>query len=213
MNPLDWRLLRETHRGMEAGEEFEERLALTRVALGSLNTGVGMVFLYLLIVLFGLFFFAQYSGSVRWVLLFLLAAALAAIVMRFISVGARDPDAAKGARGLVGRRPGEVRRFAAALERAARGMRYSQIVADERLREALLNRARISRGVPSAELDAARGDPERLAAFLGDPDLARFVLESERESRTWPSVLAAMPRRPAYWSLLQERLAKAEALR
>jgi hypothetical protein len=101
-----------------------------------------------------------------------------------------------------------VRAFAATLERAARGLKYSQIVADERLREALLVRLASDRGVGVGALEAARADPRALETLLGDGALAAFVRRSDAASRHWPHGSAAIPRRPNFWREYCDTLAK-----
>ena len=209
MSPLDWRNLRDSLGGREVPDDLDERMALKRATLRS-PPGAGMLVavLYVALLLLGLVYYASYSGSLRWVLAFLLAAGFGVAAMRLVHQGTRDPDAASGGAGSPAPRPGEVRRFAAVLERAAHGMKYSQIVADERLREALVHRARLQRAAIETS-DTLQRDPAALRHLLGDEELVRFVVRSEESSRIWPGMIDRMPRRPAFWGEFRSILAKA----
>lgn len=63
------------------------------------------------------------------------------------------------------------------LRRARRGRPYSQLLVAQRVRDALLERVRVARGLGYERLNEARRDPALLAELLGDPGLAAFVQE------------------------------------
>jgi len=209
---MDWHLLREVSRRSDSSPDVEERLAIKRIVATSAGWGYGMVFMFLGIFLFGIMFYAQYSGALRWVLVFLLFTAAGTLLLRFVNVRARDPAMLVGATAAVDRRPGEVLRFAALLERSAEGLKYSQIEADERLRKAVLDRVRVARGLGREEIEAARESPAGLHGLLKDKALVLWCLRGERDTAEWPMRVGGMPRRPAFWAEFQDALRRGEAL-
>lgn len=62
------------------------------------------------------------------------------------------------------------------LARARRSMTYSQLVVAQRVRDVLLEKARVQRNLTYEEVNRLRRKSAALQAFLGDPELTRFVL-------------------------------------
>jgi len=207
MNPLDWRLVAQMSK-QGAAVDFEEGAALRSASMQRMQFGVGMVLVFGGLSLGGLVYFASYSGSLRWVLAFLVAVAAALVLLRFVQVDVRDPEDGHRRGGLPGRRPGEIGRFARVLERAAGGLKFSQVMAEERLRDALLHQAAVLRALSPLDIEAARRDAAALRGLLEDGELAAFVLRSDQLSREWPGMISVMPRRPEFWREYRAVLAK-----
>ncbi len=70
----------------------------------------------------------------------------------------------------------QVEDLMALLARARKGMTYSQLVVAQRVRDVLLEKARVERNLAYEEVNRLRRQPAALQAFLGDPELTRFVL-------------------------------------
>lgn len=62
------------------------------------------------------------------------------------------------------------------LARARKGMTFSQLVVAQRVRDVLLEKARVERNLTYEEINRLRRQPAALRDFLDDPELAWFVL-------------------------------------
>ena len=92
-------------------------------------------------------------------------------------------------------------------------MKYSQVMFAARMKDAFLEKVRVSRGLSRDAIDRAKADPEALMSLVGDRDLVVFVLESERNGRHWPALLRYLPPRRAYREDSDRMLARMEAWR
>lgn len=71
----------------------------------------------------------------------------------------------------------QVEELVGLLARAEKGMTYSQLVVAQRVRDALLQKLRVTRGLSYEEVNALRRNPMALHSVLGDAELTTFVLE------------------------------------
>ncbi len=78
---------------------------------------------------------------------------------------------------------GELATLRTTLRRAQDGLAYSQMLFEDRMREAFLEKVRVNRGVSETQIAAATRDEGAMRALVGDPDLAAFVIESARKAR------------------------------
>ncbi len=70
----------------------------------------------------------------------------------------------------------QVEELTTLLARARRSMTYSQLVVAQRVRDVLLEKARVQRNLTYEEVNRLRRKSAALQAFLGDPELTHFVL-------------------------------------
>ncbi len=215
---------KEIQRGPRPGDESpygSDSAMRDRVVASAFGTQVAFGIGFGILILGATVFYAQYSGAVRWLLGIVILAGAAYALVRFVGTRARDPRPLEpGARverraaARVERRAaGELRSLAKNLDRANAGLKYSQVLVAARMKDAFLEKVRISRGLAPAEVERARSDPHRLMALVGDPDLVVFVLESERNHRNWPALLRDLPTRRGFAGESDRMLAKMEAWR
>lgn len=139
-------------------------------------------------------YYALYSGALRWLLFAAIIALFGFVLARFLGKIARDPPR------LVARETsspvaGDLGRLRTTMRRADSGLSYSQLLFEEKLRKAFLEKVRVSRNLSREDLDARTKDPERLQALLGDEVLTGFILETERSARLYPASLPSLPKR------------------
>lgn len=128
---------------------------------------------------------AQFDPVARW------AVALAAIGVAALSAWRQVERRSGEPPPLVEPRPearpsaGRLAVLTAAVDRADRGLPYSQSVVAARARHAFAARLRLHRGLSEEEMRSVQADPERIRALVGDAVLADFLAvdESRRESR------------------------------
>ena len=207
---------REVRRGPRPGDESpfsQESAVRDRVLASAFGTQVAFAIAFSVVVVAATVFYAQYSGAVRWLLGIVVVAAGAYIVVRFVGTRARDPRPLRVIRRVERRATGDLRNLATTLDRAAAGLKYSQVMFAARMKDAFLEKVRVSRGLSREDLDRAWADPNALLALVGDPDLAVFLLESERNHRHWPALLRYLPNRQGFPAEADRMLAKMEAWR
>lgn len=73
---------------------------------------------------------------------------------------------------------GGLKRLAATLGRADRGMRFSQVVVARRVRQAFLTRVRHERGLGEKELENLLAQPAALQRLVRDPYLQAFLVDT-----------------------------------
>lgn len=113
---------------------------------------------------------------VRWTLLLVILFIGAAWSINRI---ARNSVAVKRLRwrpdpSVEGRRPAESLRDL--VLRADKGMRFSQMLLAQKVRDILLERMRVVKGIQYGRINELRRDPRALEAFLGDWELAEFIV-------------------------------------
>jgi len=153
---------------------------------------------------------AVYSGALRWLLYALVLAAVGYLAVRLVA-GTTEPPGL-GPRAPAPAHPlGELSDLRTILQRAQRGLAYSQHVFEARLRDAFLEKVRVLREVPEDALLAAMREPARVRALVGDETLARFVLEGAGVSRGDSG--RALPKRADFAGRVRGLLERMEAWR
>jgi hypothetical protein len=122
-----------------------------------------------------LFYYAQFSGELRWLLAVVSLAVIAMLAWGAIRrrtaeptplVAARSPDVSHG---------GELESFAAAVRRAARGLPYSQALVASRARSAFAERVRLAFGLSPERMHEMQRDPAALHRLFADDALVDFL--------------------------------------
>jgi len=190
------------------GSAEEERAGILIHAFG-----VSTLFLMILVVLLAAAtsYYAAYSGALRWILYALVVAVAGFVAVRALRGVVRDPArlAAKPtAAPVIG---GELTSLRTTLQRASGGLAYSQVMFEERMREAFLEKVRTERDVPEDVLQAAVRNPEKIFAILRDRELAIFVAESERNSRMYPASVPTIEKRENFPARVKGLLDRMEA--
>src|SRR5256712_11548948 len=106
-----------------------------------------------------LLYYAQFSGTIRWLLGVVALAVLAAIAWGQTQRRTSEPSPLAGPRSPGAPREGELDSFAAAVRRAARGLPYSQVLVASRARTAFLARAPPALALPSRAIRDRQPDP------------------------------------------------------
>ena len=122
-----------------------------------------------------LLYYAQFSGTIRWLLGVAALAVLAAAAWGQIQRRTSEPSPLVGPRSPGATREGELDSFAAAVRRAARGLPYSQVLVASRARSAFLERARLALGLPPETIRDVQRDPGALRRMFGDDALVDFL--------------------------------------
>lgn len=175
--------------------------------------GATTLFLLILVVLLAAFtaYYAQYSGALRWLIFASVVGLVGFVAVRVVNATARDPARlAARARESAGV-GGELRALRTTLYRADGGLVYSQVVFEDRMREAFLEKVRASRDLPDGALAAAMKDPGALHAILRDRELTVFVLESARNARAYPSSIPTLPKRAEFARRARQIMERMEA--
>jgi len=119
---------------------------------------------------------AQFSGTVRWLLGFALVAALTVIAWMRVSSGTQEPAPLASPPARADLRTGELTSFTAVVERAERGLAYSQLVVSSRVRDAFAERARLALGLPPDAIRAISADAAALRSRIHDRTLEDLML-------------------------------------
>src|SRR2546422_484592 len=122
-----------------------------------------------------LLYYAQFSGTIRWLLGVVALAVLAAVAWGQIQRRTAEPSPLIGPRSPGPTRDGELDSFASAVRRASRGLPYSQVLVASRARSAFLERARLALGLPPETIRDVQRDPEALRRMFGDDALVDFL--------------------------------------
>ena len=134
-----------------------------------------LVLLLILVIVFAPFaYYAQFSGLLQWVLGLASLGVLASFAGLFVFRGASEPAPLVNPSEANRSASGELARVAATVGRAARGLRYSQVVVTSRARAAFMDQARLVLGWDSETMRALQQDREALRRLFGD-DLAAFL--------------------------------------
>jgi len=122
-----------------------------------------------------LLYYAQFSGTIRWLLGVAALAVLAAVAWGQIQRRTAEPSPLIGPPSPAPTRDGELDSFASAVRRASRGLPYSQVLVASRARSAFLERARLALGLPPETIRDVQRDPEALRRMFGDDALVDFL--------------------------------------
>jgi hypothetical protein len=157
-------------------------------------------------------FYAQYSGTLRWVayvvLLSFVGFALAAYLMR-------DLPGMRSLRSGVSKPPsrrGEFSRLTNAIRRASQGSRYSQVLVMLRLREVCLERLAVIYDLEAETVEALLGETDASVGVIKDPFLASFLGEAKRLKKIWPHGLQSVHPRPDFVDYVDTALRHMERL-
>jgi len=207
---------KEIRRGPRPGDEslygHESRMR-DRVVAATFGTQVAFGIGFGVLIVGASVFYAQYSGAVRWLLGIALLSGVAYFLVRFIGARARDPRPLEPPRRVERRAAGDLHTLAKTLDRANAGLKYSQVVVAARMKDAFLEKVRVSRGLAPGDMERVRFDPARMMALVEDRDLVVFLLESERNHRHWPELLRDLPTRRGFAGETDRMLARMEAWR
>lgn len=130
------------------------------------------VVLVLVIISFVLF---PGSSNIRWGILVLLLISFAlAIFASLYRTGIRIPPL-ELPNGADSASEGDLLKLSEILNKAHRGMRYSQLAAAVRVREAFLTRLQAERGLEPEDLESVLASPRDLDRIVGDPDIQAFL--------------------------------------
>ena len=184
-----------------------------RLVATAFTTQVAFGLAFVVLIVAATIFYAQYSGAVRWLIAVGVLAVGAYVVVRFVGTRARDPRPFRPVSLTDVRATGDLRTLSTTLDRATAGLKYSQVKFAARMKDAFLEKVRVSRGLRPEDMAPTRSDPERLLALIGDVDLVMFILQSERDDRHWPALIHALPKRPGFAQETDAMLAKMEAWR
>ncbi|MBI5000666.1 MAG: hypothetical protein HZB92_03960 [Euryarchaeota archaeon] len=155
-----------------------DRDDLTLFNVGSALVMVGYFATFIVLISLPLLLWAQYSGSFRWYLSLFLLSIIALLSAYFLYSMVRGPPAPTVYQEFSTKCRAPFSDLNGMMERAEDGMRYSQVMLDERVADAFLERARIAKGRSILESHAAAMSVERMSEFCGDRELAEFVVEA-----------------------------------
>jgi hypothetical protein len=177
-------------------------------------TGPGALLLFVAFAILGLLlYYAQFSGSVRWLLAIGIVSILAGLAWYQVSrrTAPLGPLASTPEEGPS--KTGELGSVAAAVRRADGGLLYSQVQVTSRARDAFLERARLSLGLSPDAMREVQRDRAALRQSIGDEALADFLhLRTPDLEEKYRWVLRAR-QGGAFGVRLREILARMEAWR
>ncbi len=156
-------------------------LTIADAAVDRIESGRGMdrssalLVVAFAVVLAFLLYYAQYSGSVRWLLGVVGVSGFALFAWALIFRRTADPAPLLGPPLAETVRGGELGTLSAAVRRASRGLSYSQVLVASRARAAFLERARLALGISADAMTELQRNPADLHRIFGDPVLERFV--------------------------------------
>jgi hypothetical protein len=122
-----------------------------------------------------LLYYAQFSGSLQWILGLAFLGVLAAFAWRQVLRGTSEPAPLVLPAPPEAYEPGDLDALAASVRRAARGLRYSQVIVTSRARSAFLDHARLSLGMTPEAMREVQRDREALRRLFGDNVLPEFL--------------------------------------
>lgn len=132
-----------------------------------------------------LFYQAQFSGAVRWLLGFVLLTAVAFVAWLQVSSGTEEPAPLEtpAARGRI--RTGEMASLMSFVRRGNEGLPYSQLVVSCRARDAFAERARLALGLPPEAMRTVESDSVALRSRVHDEVLEDllYLRTSEPDER------------------------------
>src|SRR5205809_172484 len=174
--------VREAILEIEGGGEVRPRAFLSRMDGPSASRGrsswsISATFMIVAaaVVLGLLLYYAQYSGSVQWGLGLVFLGVIAFLAWRQVLRGTAEPGPLVGPVSPETIRTGELDALSGSMQRAARGLRYSQMLVTSRARVAFLEHVRLTLGLSPEGLRRLQRDPEALRRTVGDERLAEFL--------------------------------------
>lgn len=192
-----------------ADDTFGPARAMAHPALMS----VFIMVIFIVLLTAATFYYAQYSGALRWLIFAAVVAAFGYGAVRIVASRARDPARFPGRASAAPGVGGDLRSLRTTLERAQGGLVYSQLVFEDRVRRAFLRKVRANRHLDATAVDASAQDPEHLQAILGDKELALFVLESARNMHVYPASVSTLPKKEQFARRTAALLDRMEAWR
>lgn len=139
-------------------------------------TLVGVVLLFTVAIMLGLLlYYAQFSGTVRWLLGVGLLAVLAAFAWDQVVRRTARPPPLVGPEVPAVVQDGALASLSAAVRRASSGLSYSQVLVASRARAAFAERMRLALGLSAEAMRNVQRNPAALRRLLGDDLLAEFV--------------------------------------
>ena len=122
-----------------------------------------------------LLYAAQFSGSVRWALGFVIIAVLSAYAWTSVASRTSEPRPLVKPAPIARVRTGELTTLAATARRADAGLTYSQVSISARARDAFSEHLRLVRGLSPDALRRLQADPVALGRAFHDPLLEDFL--------------------------------------
>jgi len=122
-----------------------------------------------------LVYYAQFSGSMQWLLGVAFLAALALFAWGLILRRTAEPAPLEGPPTPGTIREGELEALAAAVKRASRGLAFSQVLVASRARAAFVERVRLALDLSPEAMREAQRDPAALHRILHDDVLEDYV--------------------------------------
>lgn len=160
-----------------------------------------------------LVYYAQYSGSVRWLLGLGGLSAFALFAWALIFRRTAEPMPLLASPVEEGVRDGELASVSAAMRRASRGLSYSQGLVVSRARAAFLERVRLARGIPPEEMAKLQRSPAGLHRIFDDADLERFLRDDPGDFEGRDRWILEARKRGGFGAAFHEVLARMEAWR
>lgn len=131
-----------------------------------------------------LLYAVQFSGSARWIAGMLLVALLALVATYAVVRRTSRPASLEATPRADEIRDGELASLAEVVERAGRGLGFSQALIVGRARDGFLERVRLERGLAPDAIRRLERDADGLRAVVRDAVLGEFLLATrDREER------------------------------
>ncbi len=197
----------------EGSQYGDETFGPARFMAHPATMSLFILVIFILLLTAATFYYAQYSGALRWLIFAAVVAAFGYAAVRIVASRARDPARGPGRAATAPRVGGDLRSRRTTLERAQGGLVYSQLVFEDRVRRAFLEKVRANRHLDAAAIDASARDLERLQSILGDKELALFVLETARNMRVYPASVPTLPKKEQFARRTAALLDRMEAWR
>ena len=140
-----------------------------------IDRSASLLLLAFAVMLAFLLYYAQYSGSFRWLLGVVGVSGFALFAWALIFRRTAEPAPLLGPPSAEIVREGELGTLAAAVRRASRGLAYSQELVASRARLAFVERARLALGISPEMMAELQRSPVELHRIFADPALERFV--------------------------------------
>lgn len=139
-------------------------------------TMMGVVVLMAFAVFLGFsLYYAQFSGTVRWMLGVAALAVLAAFAWNQIVRRTAEPVPLVTPPVMDSIHEGELESFAGAVRRASRGLPYSEVLVASRARSAFVEHARLALGIDPEGMRAVQRSPAALRRIFADDSLVDFL--------------------------------------
>jgi hypothetical protein len=122
-----------------------------------------------------LLYYAQFSGTVRWLIAVAVLAVIASFAWGAIRRRTEEPTPLVSPRAPDVVRGGDLEIFTAAVRRAARGLPYSQALVASRARGAFAERVRLAFGLSPERMRELQRDPAGLRHVFADDALVDFL--------------------------------------